>query len=261
VAFDPLTVGATTIAATIPGYIALPGAQVTVTVSEPVITLGDITVGAGLQESTSGSLGAAAPSGGVLVHLVSSNPSLVLVSPNAATAGSASIDILVPQGSSFFTYYVQGMEGASGTATITATAPQYTAGSGTETVRVAALDIIFLGSTTNASAPNTQFAVRIGVANALQTGYTAEQAIRAGGTPAIATLTSSDPTVGQLVTSAQTGSPVTVNIVAGQSRSPGTVATGGVAFDPLAMGGTTVRATIPGFLALPAATVPVTVNP
>jgi hypothetical protein len=99
------------------------------------------------------------------------------------------------------------------------------------------------------------------VLNALQTGYTAEQTIRAGGSGVTATLTSSAPGVGQLVTAAGPSGTVTVDIAPGQSRSPGTVATGGVAFDPLAAGTTTVRATIPGFLALPGATIPITVNP
>jgi hypothetical protein len=36
---------------------------------------------------------------------------------------------------------------------------------------------------------------------------------------------------------------------------------GGVAFDPLLAGGTTVFATIPAFIALPAATVTITVTP
>jgi len=261
VAFDPQTVGSTTVAATIPGYVALPGAQVTVAVNAPVISLGDITVGAGLQESGSGSLGAAALTGGLTVHLASANPSIALVSPNASTAGSAAIDILVPQGQSFFTYYVQGVEGASGTVTVTATAPLYTDGSGTETVRGPALDIIFLPSTTTATAANISFAVRIGVPNALLTGFSAEQSLRAGGTAVSATLTSSNATVAQLVTTPVTGGSVVVGIVPGQSRSPGTVATGGVAFDPLTAGNTTVRAIMSGFLALPNATIPVTVNP
>ena len=74
-------------------------------------------------------------------------------------------------------------------------------------------------------------------------------------------VSSSVPTVGQLVTSGGSGSNATVVIGVGQSRSSGTVATGGVAFDPQAVGSTVVTATISGFLALPNATIPVTVNP
>ena len=261
VAFDPQTAGTTTVAASIPGYTALPGAQVNVTVSVPTITIGDVTVGAGLQEFASGSLQAAALPGGVQVQITSSNPSRVLVSPNASTPGTSSITITVNQGGSTFSYYLHGVEGAVGTATVTASAALYSDGTATETVRGAALDIISLGATTTAGAANIQFSVRIGVRNEPETGFTAEQSVRAGAAPITATLSSSVPTVAQLVTSTGPSGTVTVSIAAGQSRSPGTVATGGVAFDPLAVGSTVVTATIPGYLALPGATVPVTVNP
>jgi hypothetical protein len=67
--------------------------------------------------------------------------------------------------------------------------------------------------------------------------------------------------VGQLVTTALTGATVTVPIGPGQSRSPATVATGGVAFDALTAGTTAVRGTIPAFIVLPTAAVIVTVSP
>jgi hypothetical protein len=261
VAFDPQTVGSTTINAAIPGYVSLPGAQQTVTVNAPLVTLNVLNVGSGLQEVTSGSLGAAALAGGLVVHLVSSNPAVALVSPNATTAGSPFIDILVPQGSSSFSYYVHGLEGVTGTSTLTASAPQFTNGTVIDTIKAPALDIIFLSSTTTANAANIQFVVRLGVPNDPQTGMAAEQPLRAGGTAVTATVTSSAPAVGTLVTQAVTGGSVTVGVATGAARSPGTVAAGGVAFDPLTAGTTTVRATIPGFIALPTATVAVTVNP
>ena len=261
VAFDPQTAGTTSVVAAIPGYTALPGAQVNVTVTVPTITISDVAVGAGLQEFTSGFLQAAALAGGVQVLITSSNPSRVLVSPDAATPGASSITITVNQGSSTFSYYLQGVEGMAGTATVTASAALYSDGTATETVRGPALDIIFLGSSTTAGAANIPFSVRIGVPNEQLTGYGAEQAIRAGGTGVTATISSSTPTVATLVTSTLTAGTVTVSIDPGQARSPGTVASGGVALDPLSVGSTTVTATIPGFLALPNATIPVTVNP
>jgi hypothetical protein len=111
------------------------------------------------------------------------------------------------------------------------------------------------------AAADDPFIVRIGAPNATNQFMSLEQAIRAGGTAVTATLTSGTPGVGQLVTTAQTGGTVTVTIGPGQTRSPNTVATGGVAFDPLTAGTTTVRATIAGFVALPDATVLVTVGP
>jgi hypothetical protein len=53
-----------------------------------------------------------------------------------------------------------------------------------------------------------------------------------------------------------------VAIAEGQARSPSTVAAGGVAFDPLASGTTTISATAAApVVVVPNATVNVTVNP
>src|SRR6185503_15519586 len=113
-----------------------------------------VTVGSGLQESTSGSLAAAAPNA-LTVRISSSDPAVLLVSPNASTPGAAFIDVPVSQGTTFFSYYVQGVEGAAaGTATLTASNAVYSNGTATATIRGAGLDIIFLGNTTTTLSPD-----------------------------------------------------------------------------------------------------------
>jgi len=127
-----------------------------------------------------------------------------------------------------------------------------------------AVEILGLATSISATAGNDAFLVRLGVPNTpvTPTFMSDEQAIRAGGTAVTATLASDQPTFGQLVTSAQTGGTVTVGIAVGQSRSPNTVANGGVEFDPLAAGTTRVSVTVPGFIiTLPNALVTVTVTP
>ncbi|MDH3496619.1 MAG: hypothetical protein OER21_07645, partial [Gemmatimonadota bacterium] len=258
--FDPLTAGATTVSATIPNFIALPSASVAVTVSTPTLTLFSQTVGSGLQYNTSGTLGAPAPAGTV-VRITSSNPSVALVAPDASTPGTPFIDLALATGVNSFGYYVQGAEGATGTVSLTATASGYTDGSTTATVAPPAVDIIFLNATTTVGAADDPFQLRIGVPNTTNQFMSIEQAIRAGGTAVTATVTSSDGAVAQLVTQSVTGTSVTVSIATGQTRSPSTVAAGGVAFDPLAVGTSTVAGSIPGFVSLPTASVSVTVNP
>ena len=83
--------------------------------------------------------------------------------------------------------------------------------------------------------------------------------MRAGGGDLTATVSNENAAVGQLVTTLTTDQSVTVAIVEGQHRSASTVAAGGVAFDPLAGGTTTVNAFIAGFIATDAAAVEVTV--
>jgi hypothetical protein len=77
----------------------------------------------------------------------------------------------------------------------------------------------------------------------------------------LTTVTNSNTTVAQLTTAAGAVQSRTVQIVLGQFSSPSTVAAGGIAFDPLTAGSTTVSATIPNFVATTAATVTVTVTP
>jgi hypothetical protein len=261
IALDPLTVGTTTVAATIPGLIAVTAASVSVTVATPFINLSATNVGAGLQTNTSGSLGAPVPAAGLTIHIASANPSVALVSPNATTPGSASIDIVLNAGATSFPFYVQGVEGTTGIINVTATAPAYANGSTTATIVQPALDIILLGASQLVSAADDPFQVRIGTPNATNQTLAAEQELRAGSAGLTATVTSSNPAVATLVTTPLTAGTVTVLVTAGQSRSAATVVTGGVALDLLTTGSTTVAGTIPGFIAVTAATLVVTVNP
>jgi hypothetical protein len=183
-----------------------------------------------------------------------------LVSPNATTPGTAFIDIPLANGVQSFSYYTQGVEGAAATASVNATAGGFIDANVSVTTRQPAIDIIFLSATTTVGAANDDFQVRTGWSTA-GTAMSYEQAIRAGGTALTATVTNSNATAGQLVTTAGAGQSRTVQVSPGQARSPSNVTSGGVAFDALAVGQTTVAIqTATGFLILPTASVVVTVN-
>ncbi|MFQ5705349.1 MAG: hypothetical protein ACE5HT_15195, partial [Gemmatimonadales bacterium] len=248
VAFDPLTSGSATVSATIPGIVAQTTATRTVTVTAPGINLSGTTVGAGLQRSWFGSLGAS-NHGGVTVRVESPNPQVLLISPNATTAGTAFVDIPVANGQTSFSFYVQGVEGQTGSVSVTASAPGFTSRSAAYAVVQPGLDISGLSLSTTTLSPDDGFVVRIGLPNGANTGLTQLQNIRAGGTALTATVVTSAPGVGQLVTTASTGASVTVQIPVGGAQSASNVATGGVAFRPLAVGSTVVSATIPGVIA------------
>ena len=262
VAFDPIGAGTTTVSASIPGFIATTAAAQAVEVSGAGITLQGLplTVGAGLQTNFNptccpiAAVLGGAQHGGVTVHIESSNPLVALVSPNATTAGTAAIDIVVPDGQTSVPYYVQGVEGASGTVTITASAPGFGETTGTVTVAQPALQIVNLPPSTTALSANTDFYVYIGLPASGNAFLSTVMEVRAGHS-LTATLTSSAPAVGLLHTT-QPGSPAQtrqVTIAAGTYYSPFSVATGGVAFDPIGAGTTTVSASIPGFIATTAA--------
>jgi len=123
VAIRPLLSGTTTIRASITGFLQVTNAAGSpVSIAQPGITVNGTTVGSGLQVNASGSLGA--PNhGGVTVRLISSNGALLLA-PDANTPGTSFIDIVVPNGTQSFGFYLQGLEGQPDTVTaaITATA-------------------------------------------------------------------------------------------------------------------------------------------
>jgi hypothetical protein len=257
VAHDPLGVGVATITARAEGFTPSAAATGTVTVSAPTITLGARTVGAGLQENSSGALNATGHPG-VTLTLTSSDPSTVLVSPNATTPGAASIDIPMGVGTNGFSFYVQGIEGATGTATITATANGFLNGTASMTTVQPAIALSGVPTSTTAGAANAAFYAFVGT----RSGSTVNaQNVRAGSPGVTVTATSSNTAAGTLVTQTQSGGSVTAVIVPGLYYTPTTFATGGFAFDPVAQGQTTVSTSASGFLTQPAGTVVVTVNP
>ncbi len=269
VAFDPLVAGSTTVSAGIPGLIPLPGAAKNVTVTAPAVTfnVSTYTVGAGLQSSCPFGcvmfLGAS-NHGGVTVHLESSDPTKILLSPDGTTPGAATLDLAIPNGQAAATFVVQGVETATplpSTVAITASAPGFTNGTSTATIVQPAFDLVGLPATTTSLSANTGFYVQIGIPNTNNTGFNELQAVRAGGVSKTVTFTNSNAAVAQLLTTGTTGQSATVQIQPGQSNSPTSVTTGGVAFDPLVAGSTTVSAGIPGLIPLPGAAKNVTVTP
>jgi hypothetical protein len=87
------------------------------------------------------------------------------------------------------------------------------------------------------------------------------QNIRAGGPPLTVTATTTNGSVSRLVTQTQSGASVTATVAVGVYYTPFTVANGGFAFDPQAVGQTTVSVSAPGFITQPNGTVGVTINP
>jgi hypothetical protein len=260
VAFEPLTEGTTQVQAGIPGFAQQTNATVTVDVAQPGITVTDVTVPAGLQRNWSGFL--AAPNhGGVDVILTSSNPGALLLSPDATTAGTASIQVSVLNGQTGFGFHVQGVEGQSGAnTTIIATASGFNDGSATASVVMPGIVLVGLNSTHAADGANDDFWAQVGLPTG--SGLAQALAVRAGAPQALTvTFTSNNPSAAQLVDQSQSGGVVVLQIPAGEFRTAPTFGTGGVALDPLAPGSTTVSVGATGYTSPQQATVQVTVNP
>ena len=246
--FDPIGGGSTTVNATATGFRA--AAAVAVTVDAPGIALFSlpVTVGAGLMEGAYTARLGATSHGGVTIRITSSNPDVVVVSRNSTIAGTAFVDLPVVNGQTDGTYYIHGVEGARGTVTLTATAPGFTQTQGTATVAEPGLQLGVVPGTTTTLTPDSPFYISLGVLNPAG-NIAAFQQLRAGAPNLTITVSHTNIAVAQLTTTAGSGQTRTVTIAAGQTNSPTSVPNGGVAFDPIGAGSTTVNATATGFRA------------
>jgi hypothetical protein len=241
VAVRALSPGSSTIRVTHP-YIAstTTSSQVTVTVTQPTVNLNTPpNVGAGLQIGASGSLNSG-QHGGISVVVRSANPAVLRVARLATDIAADSIVIPLANGVTSFSYFIAGVEGATGPVTIDATAPNYTAGQTTGTVVTPRLDVSGLVASRVSGGTDDPFTVSVGIPNAGNTALATLQNVRAGSNGLNLTLTSSNPAVGVFVSTPLTAGTVTVTIAAGVASTPSTVATGGAAFRYLTAGTTTV---------------------
>ena len=172
------------------------------------------------------------------------------MSPNGTTAGSAGVGIPVANNSTSFSYVIQGVEGATGSAVLTFSAPGFTSATTTVTIVAPAVEIQGLPGSIGAGAADAiSWYVQVGVASADGSVLVEAQNVRAGSPGFVVTLTNSNAAVAQLRSDepAATGQTVTKPIAPGfyytQNLVPGT--TYGLAFDPLAAGTTTVTAVPP----------------
>ena len=199
----------------------------------PPISIGNTTIGKDLQTNLSGSLGLAAPTGGVVVTIRSLDPSKVLLATSATAAGSASITRTVNAGSAFIsTFWVQALVG-SGTAEIETTADGYVTDTSTVTFQPSGFVLNANSFTTNTRAANTPFRVDAVLLHPTTLRWVQTQELRPGLTANVS-VTNSNPAVGVIV-----GSPAIFS--GGDSFK-------NISFDPDTVGSTTISvSTPPGF--------------
>ena len=152
------------------------------------------------------------------MRITSSNPNVLLVSPNTTTAGTPFVDIPVANGSIDASFAIHGVEGAQGTVTLTATAPAFTDAQGTATVRDVGLQLQGVATAPTTLSADDAFTVALGVLNTAGS-FGTEQALRVGAPSLTVTVSHTNTAVGQLVTTSGTGQSRTVTLAAGQSTS------------------------------------------
>jgi hypothetical protein len=208
-------------------------------------------VGGGLQTNLNqdgfpiplGALLGATDHGGVTIHLVSSNPDVLRLSTDGLGAGSATIDVAVNDGENTGLFWIEGMSGATGTVTITASSPGFSDVTTTVDVVQPRVQLIGLPPFTTVLTPETPFGVATGLVHP-SGGFLMLQGVRA---QTVFTMTNSAALVAHLRTASEAAQSVAVTVPKDGYTSPLDVASGGVAFVPVAPGSTNVSATSPGF--------------
>ena len=76
--------------------------------------------------------------------LTSEDPARLVLATTATDVGQATVQVFVPNGTTSFSYYLQGIEGATGPATLTVTSPLFTTDTATISVNPTRLRIIQL---------------------------------------------------------------------------------------------------------------------
>lgn len=204
--------GSTTLRADSPGVTE---ATATVNVSPaPAMNVSStVTVGNNLQTALSGSLSTPAPPiTGTTIHIVSTDPTKVLLSTSPTVAGSSSIDVAISPGSSFITtFQVQALD-KTGSVAINYTAPGYA--NATTTVNLSPSGFAFLtGSfTTTSFSPNSNLDIRPWLLTAGTLTITSNQSLRAGIAPVQVAISSDNTAIGTVVNSGGTAiSSITFN--------------------------------------------------
>gem|GEM_PF-894601 len=192
--------------------------------------------------------------GGQTVTVTSSDPSAVVLSATATGAASGTLALSVPPGDYNAYFWAHGVPGGPNvTVTLTATSLRFEPDTASLSHVTPVLEVWsvtpYISRVSTQTVPDDPFFAVIGVPDPSSAFGFRNQEVSPAFGPVPVTFTVSGVDVDTLVTSGVTGSAVTVDIAAGQDRTPTTVAQGGAALrfvSPAVSGVHTVTATAPG---------------
>jgi len=250
VEFDGLAPGVVTVTASAPGFVTVTQGQKAVNVTAPTINVTGLFsgIGAGLQSPQLIANLSAGNHGGVTLHIETSDTLVALVADGPTSPGAEFVDIFVANGVSNPTFRIQGVDGTTGSATVTVSAPGFVGTQVFPTIVQPAIDIRNLAGTIDVGDPTDPFAARVGVPFGGNTSVQYSQERRGGAPPLVVTVVSNDTTAAKVATQGASGDTVTVEISPGESESPPDLPAGGVGLSPVAEGQTIVFVSTPGFI-------------
>ena len=134
--------------------------------------------------------------GGVDVTITSSAPSVVRVSPNSTTTGTASTVVHVANNQTSVPFVIHGLENVSATAVVTLSAPGFTSTTMSVTVTPSSVEILNLPASISAgAADDTDMYVQVGITHPSYNNSQLWQVqnVRAGSPGFVVTLTVDNP--------------------------------------------------------------------
>ena len=250
VALDGIAPGTVVVSGRAPGLTPLAGADRTVQITAPSIAFVNTAtrVGAGLQSNQLRARLSGRRHGGVTLRIESLDPSIALVSGGTDDPGQDFVEVFVPDGSTDGTFHAHGLEGVVDAARFVASTAIASPDTTDVSVEQPGVQIGLIGSTYSLGDAVDAFRVEIGLPTADGSRVFSTQARRAGAPPLAITVSSSEPTVGEIVSSAGSGGSQTVFVQSGDVFSPNTLAQGGVGLRPVGPGASVITAAAPGFV-------------
>jgi len=259
--FIAVGAGSTSLTASVPAGFSTPNASansLTATVRSAGLTVPNVSVGKNLETDVSIRL-VGVPQSSVSVTITSNNPSLLLFSQTATSAGSAQITVSIPPHVVGVDIFAQGLA-SSGTATYTVTASGFGAATGTVTLAPSGIFIAGQHGAFGTSGPNGLGLVKFSTGKILgstliyiaaamldSAGNIADTTqFVAGGLSVNVDMASSNTAVGTL-------SPSSVTISGGSNL-------GSTFFQPLSIGNSTLTVDTPTGFSTPAQFTAVTAN-
>jgi hypothetical protein len=184
----------------------------------------------------------------VNVEVTVADSNLVWVSANALVAGAGTVNIPLLNGETEAVFYVQALDAsAGGSVTVTARASGFSDGIQSVDLVPAGTAIILLADSMDVNVDDDEFVVQVGAITPDTTGIVEAQQLRGGGPSRTIAVSSSDEMLGLIATSGGAADTSYVTLDPGERQSAATVATGGVAFDPVGSGQVLVTAAVSGF--------------
>ena len=253
VQYVPLKAGVTTLSVAAPGYITLPAATATTTITAPTSTLTAADVGSGLATYAYGYLQTGVPTPRTMViRSLDTTKVLVAVIDTAVGADSAKFPLGV--GESFRYYYIRGKENiVNDSAEVELSAPGYLTSKAWVRVRQPGVVLGSFPATATTSSPPSAVNAYVGLPYLGNTAMQAYQGLRPGGTlGTTVTFTLTPSGLAALFKADSVQDLVrTAPLVPGQYYT-GNLAQGGVQYLALATGTTTLSVAATGYVTLPA---------